>query len=156
MWTLWAIATRIHKTQVIHVVFLVSLLFVLILPLAVGPVHCSDLVAASKATFSLLGVIGLIGLLCWYFARVANSEDKSAGTICGCVYCVNCLAAVVFVALVIYSSAVVFTDSALQAVTSGDCSLAAAPMATVAFSYSLCLLFSLCWCCACCHRSSKN
>ena len=155
MWTLWSIATRIHKTQVIHVVFL-CFLFVLILPIAVGPVQCSDLLPASGTTFGLLGVIVLIALLCCCFACVASSDDEAAGAVRACLYCCNCLAAVVFVALIISSTAVVFTNPALHAVTSGNCSLAAAPMATVAFSYSLCLLFSFFWCCACCYLFSRN
>ena len=137
--------------QIHFVTFFVCLFVCFIIPLAVGPVRCSDLVPASGVTFALLGVIVLIALLCCCFACVANSTDDDAGVFRGCIYCCSCVVVVLFVALVIASSAIVFTSPALPAVTDagGNCSLAAAPMATVAFSYGLCFIFSLCWCCAC-------
>ena len=126
-------------------------LFVAIYSLAVGPASCSDLVPASGTTLALLGVIVFIAVLCCCIACVADSEEDGGEMIRACIYCCNCVAAVLFVGLVISSSVLVFTDPALPAVTTGNCSLAAAPMTTVAFSYLLCLLFSVFWCCACCY-----
>lgn len=143
-----------HVTDLFCVLCLLFV-FVFTIPLALGPASCSQLVAASGTTFSLLGVILFITVLCCCFACVMDSEDDCAKFVRGCIYFCNCLAVMVFLALVITSSALVFTDPALPAVGNGNCSMAATPMVTVAFSYFLSLMYSFLWCCACCCLISQ-
>ena len=118
---------------------------------AIGPVKCGPLLTASIISFVLLGVILLLSCVCACFTCTrSEEEDRSGFAICS--FCCACILGVVFIALVIALSGVVFgSSSAFDAITSSDeCDdFAATPIGTLAVSYMLILLISCCWCCCC-------
>ena len=102
------------------------------------------IVPASGVAIALIGVILFILLLC-FCIQYCTGDD--CGTCRGIIYCCNCLAIILLLALIIAGSVLAFMSN----VTSNpSCKFPVTPIAAIAFSYAFTILTCCCWVLCCC------